>query len=430
MKLKKWTLAGLAVLLVAGGAPWGVGYVTEQHWREATLEVNRAQPFLNLETEQYRRGVLGSEVSATVTLRDPETGDSHTIAIEIQVSHGVTGSLMDFRPRQGWQPEGADWFPDDEPSLTLETRLWGSATLELTAPVMDIDNPERETSLKSSGGLVRIDVGRLGEAADLLVVWPAIRLSDSEMDVTIDNVHMEQSMEWLVGDIWTGAGVMTVDNLTLQGAQAPAMTLAGMSLESASDARQNGERLDSQVTLSLESAALADQAFGPHRLEVALENLDVASWNDFSGAMADMQALALTAGDDPRAAFEQQMAVMQRFNEALRSLAAEGFSMGIRELSLATPEGEVTGSLDISHPELSDQQRDNMLMVMQALTGSVNFSMPVALAEDYPAVRMQVAPLIKQGLLVQNGERLVMDGRMEDLALTVNDVEIPLPPLL
>lgn len=430
MKLKKWTLAGLAVLLVAGGAPWGVGYVTEQHWREATLEVNRAQPFLNLETEQYRRGVLGSEVSATVTLRDPETGDSHTIAIEIQVSHGVTGSLMDFRPRQGWQPEGADWFPDDEPSLTLETRLWGSATLELTAPVMDIDNPERETSLQSSGGLVRIDVGRLGEAADLLVVWPAIRLSDPKMDVTIDNVHMEQSMEWLVGDIWTGSGVMTVDSLTLQGAQAPAMTLTGMSLESASEARQNGERLDSRVTLSLESAALADQAFGPHRLEVALENLDVASWNDFSGAMVDMQSLALSAGDDPRAAFEQQMAVMQRFNEALRSLAAEGFSMGIRELSLAMPEGEVTGSLDISHPELSDQQRDNMLMVMQALTGSVNFSMPVALAEDYPAVRMQVAPLIKQGLLVQDGERLVMDGRMEDLVLTVNDVEIPLPPLL
>ncbi len=88
---------------MAGGAPWGgVGYVTEQHWREATLEVNRAQPFLNLETEQYRRGVLGSEVSATVTLRDPETGgDSHTIAIEIQVSHGVTGSLMDFARARG-----------------------------------------------------------------------------------------------------------------------------------------------------------------------------------------------------------------------------------------------------------------------------------------------------------------------------------------
>ena len=68
MKLKKWTLAGLAVLLVAGGAPWGVGYVTEQHWREATLEVNRAQPFLNLETEQHRRGAW----YRGIRYRDPE----------------------------------------------------------------------------------------------------------------------------------------------------------------------------------------------------------------------------------------------------------------------------------------------------------------------------------------------------------------------
>lgn len=88
------------------------------------------------------------------------------------------------------------------------------------------------------------------------------------------------------------------------------------------------------------------------------------------------------------------------------------------------------GAVEVSHPELSGQQRDSMLLVMQGLTGSFNFGMPVALAENYPAVRMQVAPLIKQGLLVQNGERLVMDGRMEDLILTVNDVEIPLPPLL
>ena len=43
---------------------------------------------------------------------------------------------------------------------------------------------------------------------------------------------------------------------------------------------------------------------------------------------------------------------------------------------------------------------------------------------------MQVAPLIKEGLLVRDGERLVMDGRLQDLVLNVNGVEIPLPPLL
>ncbi|MBN7770260.1 YdgA family protein [Marinobacter daepoensis] len=430
MKPKHWTLAGLAVLVAAGGAPWGVGYVTEQHWREATLEVNRAQPFLNFQTDEYRRGVLGSEVSATVTLIDPETGDSRSVAVDIQISHGITGSLMDFRPRDGWQPQGADWFPESEPVLTLETRLWGSATLELDAPVMRIEGPDESSFIQSSGGLVRVDVGRLGEEAELLVVWPAVRVHGPALDVTVDDFHVEQSMEWLVGDIWTGSGVMAVDTMTLQAPESSPVTLKGLSLESLSETDDGGQRLDSRVTLSLESAALPDEMFGPHRLEVALEGLDVASWNTFSRALTDLQSLAINEYDDPAAAFEQQMAVVQRFNGAVHGLAAQGFSAGVRELSLETPEGEVSGSLMVSHPELSGDQRDTMLMVMQALKGSVDFSMPMTLAENYPAVRMQVAPLLKQGLLVQEGERLVMEGRMEDLVLTVNEVQIPLPPLL
>jgi hypothetical protein len=146
--------------------------------------------------------------------------------------------------------------------------------------------------------------------------------------------------------------------------------------------------------------------------------------------MTDMQLMAMDAGADPRSAYQQQMALMQRFNESVRGLAASGFSVGVRELSLDTPEGEVQGSLDISHPELSEDDRANMLMVMQRLVGSVNLTMPMALAEDYPAVRMQLSPLIKQGLLVRDGDELVMNGQMKDLVLDINGVQIPLPPLL
>jgi hypothetical protein len=71
-----------------------------------------------------------------------------------------------------------------------------------------------------------------------------------------------------------------------------------------------------------------------------------------------------------------------------------------------------------------------MLMIMQRLTGSLNFSLPVALAENYPELRMQVAPLIKEGLLVQEGDRLVMRGQMQEMVLDINGVALPLPPLL
>lgn len=430
MKLNKWMIAGAAILVIAGVAPWGVGYVTEQQWLQATEEVNSTQPFVRMETDQYQRGVMGSEASGSLTIVDPKTGDSHRIDFQFTVSHGVTGSLLDFRPSQGWQPEGADWFQGAEPSLTLETRLWGSATVEFEAPPMALKHPDGAESVRTSGGLARIDIGSMGEQADILMVWPELLISGPRMDVKVEGFHLEQSMSWLMGDIWTGSGAMTLDSIALEGAAVPPVLVKGVVLNSGSETTDSERKLDSNVELELESVQFGDNAYGPHRLAVAIEGVDVAGWSEFSSAMADMQMMAVTSGADPRAAFEQQMAMMQRFNNSIRGLAAAGFSFGIRELSLETPEGKVQGSLDISHPELSEEQRENMLMVMQQLTGTLDFSMPLALAETYPVVQMQVSPLIKQGLLVREGDQLVMNGRMEDLVLDVNGVQIPLPPLL
>src|SRR5690554_5035928 len=167
-----------------GLAPWGVGYVTEQQWSRAELEVNAAQPFVHLETRRYQRGVLASEASGTLTIIDPARGDRYRIGFHAKVSHGVTGSLMDFRPDAGWQPEGANWFRGEKPRLTLETRIWGSATLVLEAPAMAIDNQASGESLRSSGGMASISVGSLGEQADLMLDRKSTRLNSSHVRIS------------------------------------------------------------------------------------------------------------------------------------------------------------------------------------------------------------------------------------------------------
>jgi len=429
LNLKRWSIAGTAILVVAGAAPWGVGYLTEQQWQEATREVNSAQPFLHMETDQYRRGLMGSEVSGTATFQDPATGKSSRTEFEIQVSHGITGSLLDIRPADGWQPENTDWFPREEPKLTLETRIWGTATLELQMPVIEINEPGVAAALRSSGGLARIEIGHLGEKADMLLVWPTVAISGPAMTLSVEDIHLEQSLSWLSGDIWTGSGSMTIETLNLQGDQSPPVVLNNISLSSHSEADQKGEKLDSTVALELGSVVMDGSAFGPHRIEVALNGLDVAGWNDFSSVMTEMQLMAAQADQPSQAVFEQQMAYMQQLNDAAHGLAAAGFSAGIRKLTLTTPEGELQGSLDVSHPELSEAEHANMLMVMQRLTGSLDFTMPLALVNKYPAVQMQVAPLVKQGLLVESGGQLVMKGQMQDLVLDLNGVEFPVPPL-
>jgi len=152
----KWMIAGAGVLAVAGGLPWVVGYVTEQQWHQATAEVNDAQPFLRMETDNYERGILGARFRGSVNLINPETGESQKLAYRANVTHGVTGSLMDFQPEDGWAAGDTDWFSGEEPRLTLETRLWGTAVLELEAPQMTLTDPDTGETLASSGGLARI----------------------------------------------------------------------------------------------------------------------------------------------------------------------------------------------------------------------------------------------------------------------------------
>ena len=180
----------------------------------------------------------------------------------------------------------------------------------------------------------------------------------------------------------------------------------------------------------MDNIALPDATYGPQRLTFALSGLDVAAWNDLAEGLSAMQPGAAARASGAREGFDQQMAAMQRMNTAVRELAAAGFSIGFPELYLTTPEGAVTGSARISHPELSEDQKAQMLLVMQRLTGEMNLSLPLALAEEYPELRLQLAPLIKQGLLVQEGDRLVLDAQMKDLVVDVNGVEIPLPPVL
>jgi len=430
LKLNKWTMIGSAILLVAGVAPWAVGYVTEQQWLEATEEVNQSQPFVRLETDRYKRGVFSAQASGTLALIDPKTGETDQIGFEVAISHGVTGSLLDFSPNGGWQHKRAQWLEDEEPSLTLETRLWGSAVVEFQAPPVTFEQPGRPQSVSASGGFARVEVGRLGEQAEVLMVWPELNILGPRADVKLQDLHVEQSMALLSGDVWTGTGTMTLGALVVDSTELPALSVSNVSFETLSEASNGGQTLDSEAVLAVDAVSVNDEEYGPHRVAVSVDHLDVASWNGFSSAMTDMQLMAIDAGADPRSAYQQQMALMQRFNESVRGLAASGFSVGVRELSLDTPEGEVQGSLDISHPELSEDERANMLMVMQRLVGSVNLTMPMALAEDYPAVRMQLSPLIKQGLLVRDGDELVMSGQMKDLVLDINGVQIPLPPLL
>jgi uncharacterized protein YdgA (DUF945 family) len=426
---KKWIVTSVVVLAAAGLMPWIVGYVTEQQWHAVTEEVNRSQPFIQMSNDQYQRGFLGSDLHGSLVLLNPETGESQRIAYRASVTHGVVGSLMDFQPENGWSPDNTEWFPDELPKLTLESRLWGSITLEFSAPAMDLTNTDSGKSLASSGGVARLTMNNVGSSAEARLEWPLLSITGPDMNVEISDFYVEQQMEYLRGRIWTGSGEMRVASTRIEPMGQPAITLQGLSMTGSSEVSPDGERVSSNGEVLLEKVRLQHKSYGPQKLQMALNELNVDSWSKLSESVSELQTLAVQQKADGKNRFEQQMAAMTDVNAALRDLAAEGFSVGIPELILTTPEGEVSGSIMITHPELTNDQKSGMLLIMQQLTGEMNLRLPVALAENYPAVRMQVAPLIKQGLLIQDGDELAMKASLKDLTMNVNGTEIPLPPL-
>lgn len=426
---KTGMVVGIVVLAVALAAPWGVGLVTEQQWHKVTSDLNASQRFVRVDTGDYQRGYLGGRFEGMLIVDGPGGGEPRQFGYQARVSHGVTGSLLEFSPLEGLPAVAEELFAEERPELTLETRLWGTAIVELTVPAVAVTNDQTGESLQMSGGFARADIGDSGSEADITLVWPGMVASSPQMAISVEEFHLQQSLRHLRGEVWIGEGEAALEVLQWSAPGQPPVRLHGFTMTSKTRAVDRDQSVTGETLATLDAVTAGDETFGPHRVEFVVQNLDVDSWSALTSALTDLQLAAMDQGGSP-AAFEEQMASMKRLNQALLDLAAEGFDAGFPAIRVMTPEGEVSGRMMIGHPPLSDEEQSEMLMVMQRLTGQLEVSLPVVLADKYPALMLQLAPLIKEGMMVQQGDRLSMEAQLRDLALDVNGVIIPLPPLL
>jgi uncharacterized protein YdgA (DUF945 family) len=424
-------IAGGVVLALGAVAPWGVGYYTEQQWRGVEAEFNTAQALLKLETRDYDRGYMNSSLTGSVTFTGPESGEQQSFDYQARVSHGITGSLMDFSTPEELGETARKFFPDEQPRLTLETRVWGSATVELMVPEVEVTDGDSGETINISRAEGRADIGSAGSTLDMTLQWPGMTVTGPDASLSVADFQMEQTMEFISRDIWIGDAELSLASMQIDTPDQPRVSFDGLSLISESDVSDDGKRMNGDSSIRLDQVSANDTTFGPHEIQLRFDGLDVASLEEISAALGDMQQAAVSsAGNpDPQAVMQQQMQSFQRVSSAMVSMASAGFSFGFPKIDLNTPEGPVTGELAISHPELSEDEKAGAVLVMQRLNGNFDLSVPAVLVENNQAFAMQVAPLIKQGMVVQEGDRLRMSGTLEDMALNINGNLMPLPPL-
>lgn len=421
--------AGVVVLAVAATAPYAVGYFTEQEWQKATSEINSSQALFQITTDDYQRGYMGADLRGTVVFINPDSGEETVLQYKADVSHGVTGSLMDFSSPDFDGTGYLEAFPNEKPRLTLQTRVWGQAVVALDVPATEFVDEANGQTISSSSLTSKLTIKDAGAAADLAMSWPGLTVQGPALQMQIANLDMEQSYQRLRGEVWTGEGVMTLSRVALSAPSQPTFSLADLSVTSLSEAGDSGETLDAESTITVNSVSVEGAEFGPHQVVFRFTDLNIDKLDAFSRVINDMQTVGMDPTMDPNMAMQQQMEMVGKMTEAMLALALDGFSAGIPTLDISTPQGPIKGMLMVSHPKLNEDQKSQTFMVLENLTGDLELSVPAVLVQQNPMLSQQVGPLVQQGMIVQDGDLLRVQGRLEGMVFNINGNEIPLPPM-
>ncbi len=430
--MKRWMLwVGGFVLAAAVAAPWVVGILTERQWGEATREVNAAQPFLDFSTGHYQRHLFSADLGGQVNLRDPETGTVQKLQFRGTVHHGVTGSRVELHPVSDDNTALATLFPDRQPSIVIETHLWGDAEVNISVPAIELTDKHSGAVISIAGSHARVQTSDAGGQLSMSLNWPGMTVKAPGSRFSVDGIRFDETMTRLHGDVWTGGGHLGLARVVVAPEGHEPVALTNLAIDSNVSADQAGERLDSQATLSVDQLAMAGKTSGPYRMEFALRDVSVAAWQELKATLHQIQknTLSAAAGPGSTAAARQQQA-LQALAGALRRFAAAGVAIGIPSLTAATPNGRVEGSLMLTHPTLPVAKQDESMLIMQRLTGTASLTVPVSLVASNPTLMDRFRSLLKQGLVTREGGEVHFNATLKDLALTINGKEIPLPPLI
>ncbi|WP_158222360.1 DUF945 family protein [Tamilnaduibacter salinus] len=432
--MKKWILVAVVVLVVGVAAPWATGKLTEQQWHAAANQLDTEASPVTLDSTQYERDWFGSDLSGRVTLRNPQTGEVVPVPYTGSVSHGWLGSEITLTPEVNDQELAQRLFPDEQPTVVISTSVWGTGRVDVTVPSIHVEDKETGESLNVSEAYGWAEFSDGGRDVKAHLSWPGLVVRAPGLRARLGNLQFDQDARRVAESLWAGEMDMTLDSLALESETQPDVVLSNLSLTGDTEASEGNETVRSDSTMTVESLKVADQATGPHRMTLTLDNLDVESWTRLMAVSRDVQQFQVRVANNPNPDVnqlrQQQMQLMQRFSQAAKGLAGAGIALQLKELSLETPQGTVSGHLSLSHPEVAPNKRDSMPLIMQQLTGKLDLSLPVALVKQVPRLERDAESLTRQGFLKRDGETYSVDASLKDMQVNLNGETIPVPPLI
>ncbi|MFE8070551.1 DUF945 family protein [Marinobacteraceae bacterium S3BR75-40.1] len=425
--MRKLALAGLVILIaIAAIGPWVTGHLVEREWGEAIERFNRQQDIVQLETVSYELGYMSGVTRTRVTFTAPDL-KGRALLLETRFSHGVTDARGETHWLMEQWPDVAAAFGDEGPVLVTKSELWGDIYGKFTVPAAQWKDAQ--------GGEVRLEPLRIdysfakaGDHAELELKWQGGSISADTGSLKLAGLTLKEDIRRLEKRVWTGHIDFGIESVEGSAPDSPAFALSDIRM--ASQSEQTGEdRIRSQTDLSVARLAMGDRSFQNLELQAVGERLYVPALSQLLKRMQAYEDLARI--EDPNERAVQELKAFGQVMEAAQSLAGHGVELSLPKLLIDTPEGKIRGRLGLTHPELSDEEIENLGSLLLRSQGALSLVMPKAFVEQAdPQLRQAVTDLLARGWMTVQGDNLVLEAELKAMALHIGGEAIPLPPLI
>jgi uncharacterized protein YdgA (DUF945 family) len=185
------------------------------------------------------------------------------------------------------------------------------------------------------------------------------------------------------------------------------------------DANVADARLNVSTKMAVAEITLPGTGDMNFAMDLSLNRLDAASTQVVAKAFQEAQSSA-----DPEAALAE---LFPRIEGDLQKIIAAGAEIRLDQLDVTLPQGKVSTKLTIEVPEGAVDTDFSWASVLLAMTATADIRMPVELFEYIQMMNPQASALVAMGILISDGDDIVMNAEYAQGLLSVNGAPMPIP---
>lgn len=389
--MKKWlAIIVVLLLLILVVAPGGMGIIAEKRIKTLTENWPTNTPF-TVKVLSYDRGWFTSNIQLDVTL----TSVPHTPPIHVQVNEVVTHGpvIISFSNRffgigQAFA-HGELVVPEDQQALfkqyldqtTLMTNclflhLFGSFTVKLNVPEITISNPtDPSTHVIIEGLSTTAKISPKAAHISSSSMMQTLTWEDAASTMTVEDLSGHSDLNRTQEGLWLGDMNLSLESMIFNAGNKTVLSMKNAQYTSSSQEKKG--LVSGNTHVSFDNLTMHDVSYGPAEISLNVQNINAEP-------LAQLKRLAKVMQQQGVNVVGQ---ASKRTEKLILKTIARGMQLTLNPISVQTPNGEVTGQVNISMPNLIDDANGISIkhphitvgQLISGAEGSLQFTVPKVL---------------------------------------------------